>query len=241
MTPDLLVYCERLQPGIWAEPANLYSNAGFLLAGAWVLNRYRRLGLSVRQLDLWVLALLILVIGTGSALWHSFHTSWARTLDVMPILIFIHLYLFSFLYRRLALHAATAVVVTAVYFAASKTFAGAVNPHLLHGTIFYVPALAALAMLTGWSYARQTSSRRLMVAAMLLFMSSLVFRTVDGPLCAYLPVGTHFLWHLLNALVLAMLAAAVSDGIAAGRSGSRQSAASTPSESVYDVFRSGFR
>jgi hypothetical protein len=31
---------------------------------------------------------------------------------------------------------------------------------------------------------------------------SLAFRTADLPLCATLPSGTHFLWHILNAAVL---------------------------------------
>jgi hypothetical protein len=30
-------------------------------------------------------------------------------------------------------------------------------------------------------------------------------RSLDMPLCAGWPVGTHFLWHLLNALLLYLL------------------------------------
>ena len=207
MSPDFLVYCERLQPGMWAEPANLFSNVGFLLAGGWALNRCRRLAPGVQHWDLWTLALLILVIGAGSALWHSFHTPWAKTLDIVPILLFIHLYLYTFLHRQLGLHVAAAIMATLLYFVASKAFTGLVNPHLLHGSIFYLPALVALAALAVWSYAKRMPSRRMMLVAMLLFVVSLVFRTIDGDVCAYLPMGTHFLWHLLNACLLAVLVA----------------------------------
>jgi hypothetical protein len=31
---------------------------------------------------------------------------------------------------------------------------------------------------------------------------SLAFRTIDAPLCAGWPLGTHFLWHLLNGAML---------------------------------------
>ncbi len=31
---------------------------------------------------------------------------------------------------------------------------------------------------------------------------SLVLRSLDAPLCAANPLGTHFLWHLLNAVML---------------------------------------
>lgn len=34
-----------------------------------------------------------------------------------------------------------------------------------------------------------------------VFCAALVFRTVDRGLCAQWPLGTHFLWHLLNGLV----------------------------------------
>ena len=35
-----------------------------------------------------------------------------------------------------------------------------------------------------------------------LAIIALTFRTVDLSVCSYIPMGTHFLWHLLNALVL---------------------------------------
>ncbi|MBT6284482.1 MAG: hypothetical protein HOI96_04805, partial [Rhodospirillaceae bacterium] len=40
----------------------------------------------------------------------------------------------------------------------------------------------------------------LMAAA--IFAASLTFRTVDAPICAAVPIGTHFMWHLLNGCVL---------------------------------------
>jgi antibiotic biosynthesis monooxygenase (ABM) superfamily enzyme len=38
-----------------------------------------------------------------------------------------------------------------------------------------------------------------------VFAVSLTFRTLDQPLCVAWPLGTHWLWHLLNAVVLARL------------------------------------
>jgi hypothetical protein len=34
---------------------------------------------------------------------------------------------------------------------------------------------------------------------------SLVFRSIDQAVCASFPLGTHFLWHCLNGLVLYLL------------------------------------
>ena len=36
-----------------------------------------------------------------------------------------------------------------------------------------------------------------------LLVVSLTFRSLDDPLCSTIPLGTHFLWHVLNAVMLA--------------------------------------
>jgi hypothetical protein len=38
-----------------------------------------------------------------------------------------------------------------------------------------------------------------------VFVISLAFRTVDRAVCGTFPLGTHFIWHLLNAVVLFVL------------------------------------
>jgi len=48
---------------------------------------------------------------------------------------------------------------------------------------------------------RPEVARGLAIGAMVLVVS-LVFRTVDTPMCGSFPLGTHFLWHILNALML---------------------------------------
>jgi hypothetical protein len=42
-------------------------------------------------------------------------------------------------------------------------------------------------------------------AAAALFFVSLAFRTVDRAICGVFPLGAHFVWHLLNAVVLWLL------------------------------------
>ena len=38
-----------------------------------------------------------------------------------------------------------------------------------------------------------------------LFAISLTFRSLDGPLCNVFPLGTHFMWHILNGVLLGWL------------------------------------
>ena len=35
-----------------------------------------------------------------------------------------------------------------------------------------------------------------------ILVLSLTFRSVDAALCLVIPLGTHFMWHILNALML---------------------------------------
>jgi hypothetical protein len=96
MTDVMDVYCERVGPGLLAEPLNAVSNASFLLAAwaAWVLaKRTGTLSAGVRAL----IAIAALV-GIGSILWHTYATSLALILDIVPILIFI--IWFIWLYTR---------------------------------------------------------------------------------------------------------------------------------------------
>ncbi len=84
-------YCERVGPGLLAEPLNAVSNVSFLLAAlaAWVLaTRTGALSAGVR-----VLIAIGASVGIGSILWHTYPTSLTLILDIVPILIFVMWYI----------------------------------------------------------------------------------------------------------------------------------------------------
>ncbi|MEM6376319.1 MAG: ceramidase domain-containing protein, partial [Pseudomonadota bacterium] len=90
-TQPLDGYCERLDPGFWAEPVNAVTNAAFLLAALIMARRLQgsELGLA------WALTLLLAAIGVGSFLFHTFAQPWAAAADVVPIIGFVLLYLYA--------------------------------------------------------------------------------------------------------------------------------------------------
>ena len=47
-------------------------------------------------------------------------------------------------------------------------------------------------------------SRGLAIGAFIL-MTSMIARILDVPLCQNIPIGTHFLWHVMNAVMLAWM------------------------------------
>jgi len=83
----------------------------------------------------------------------------------------------------------------------------------LNGSLGYGPALAAMVLISGWLALARHRAAPWILAAAAIFAVSLAFRTLDQRLCGEWIVmghrmGTHFLWHLFNALTLFLLMAA---------------------------------
>jgi hypothetical protein len=192
------LYCERLEPGLLAEPLNALTNGAFLVA-AWRLQRLARRG-DGSDRGVLALAALALAIGIGSSLFHTFATGWALAADVVPILLFQLLFLLLYLRRRVGLGAAPAAGLCLAFLLAC--LAGRSAPALLNGSLAYAPTLAVLALLA-WHQLR-TQQSGLLLGATGLFSLSLLLRSLDNALCPLWPIGTHLFWHLLNAAVLVL-------------------------------------
>jgi hypothetical protein len=193
------IYCERLGPEFWAEPINAITNAAFLVAAfaAYALWRRRtpddRLGLA--------LIVIVALTGIGSFLFHTFATRWASMADVLPIVLFIHFYLLIALRRFLELHWVVAISILVGFFVLSP-MVGEVWEPLVGSSAFYLPALMAI-FVVGFFFLQKNWNLGLQVLMTgVLFAVSVTFRTIDEPLCHNITFGTHFLWHILNAMVL---------------------------------------
>jgi len=193
--PDIDLYCERVTNHWLDEPLGLTSNAAFLIA-AWYCARH---GTQVRSLgSRWLIALLA-AIGVGSGLFHATATQWALLLDVIPIQLFILSALWILLRSLLGLSFVMTALALMGFMAMSMWIPG----HWLNGSAGYIPAWLALVLVT-WQSPRG-AARHWLGRASLLFPISLLFRTLDQPFCEMIPFGTHFIWHLCNAVVLAMI------------------------------------
>ena len=201
-------YCERAgNPGLWTEPLNLVTNLAFLIAAALAARRFVAApGLGLRNgWDLALLIVLLAAIGIGSALWHSVATGWAVLADVIPIMLFINVFLLSFGWRVLDLGVFGVIGLWVGYQAANYGLMVLVPVDALNGSVGYLPPLAFL--FGFWAVLRRRCHPMAgtMLVAAGLFTLSLTLRTVDKTLCPMLPIGTHFLWHLLNAVLLYVL------------------------------------
>lgn len=207
-------YCERIDATFWAEPINALSNGAFIAAALFAFWEWRKNAATQRDIGgLWLIAVTTCV-GIGSFLFHTLANRWSLLADVLPIALFIYSYFFLAMRRFLQFRLVAAILATVLFAAFSFSFGRlwfAVLPGVtLNGSVGYLPA--ALAMLgVGaiclFSGALKTGRALLLAAG--VFGLSLTFRSIDNAFCAALPIGTHFLWHVLNGVVLGILMIAV--------------------------------
>ena len=199
--PLIDAYCERQVDGLWAEPLNVVSNLGFIIAAVMVGVRLSKQSLW-RVADLWLLTGLLAAIGLGSSLWHLTARSWALQFDIWPITLFINGFLVVFLWRVARLRWRGVAALLLVFQLASYGTLTLAPPGFLNGSVFYLPAWLALGLVCLWLGWRRHRLYSMYLGVLLVFSLSLAARTVDQSVCSLVPVGTHFVWHLLNAWVL---------------------------------------
>jgi Ceramidase len=195
------LYCERTDAAFWSEPVNAASNAAFLIAAAAAFVQWRR----GDRGDWPALALIVVMtaVGIGSFTFHTVATRGAVLADVVPIAVFIYGYLLLALRRFLGLPCVAAGAIVVAYAAAAQGVSALAPPRFLNGSAGYLPALAALIVVA--AIAKERDARRGLGVAALIFAISLTLRSVDIALCPAFPLGTHFAWHILNAVVLYVL------------------------------------
>lgn len=196
-------YCERLSTDVWAEPFNAVTNLAFILAAVMLIPPLVRSRASmIRTADIVLLVGLLFAIAIGSLLWHTLATAWAELADVIPILLFILLYLLSFLYRIAKLNTPQVLGWFGLFLVVNSGLTIFIPANSLNGSIFYLPAFIALILIGLYArHIQHTAAHRWLLSGA-IFGLSIVLRSLDKIVCPSWPTGSHFLWHILNAYVL---------------------------------------
>ncbi|RVV96914.1 hypothetical protein EKE94_16370 [Mesobaculum littorinae] len=190
-------YCERLGPGYWAEPVNAVTNAAFVIAALILWRRSRGVPMARGM------AAVLGVIGVGSFLFHTHATAWASLADVLPILGFILLYIFAANRRFWNMPPWAALLGTLAFlpYAAALTPVLRAIPGIAISAVYWPVPLLIAAYAVALRRRSPATARGLGLGAALLTLS-LTFRSLDMPLCEAWPLGTHPMWHILNAVML---------------------------------------
>ncbi|ABV94520.1 hypothetical protein Dshi_2787 [Dinoroseobacter shibae DFL 12 = DSM 16493] len=192
-------YCERVDPSYWAEPVNALTNAAFLIA-AWVM--WRRIGAASLPLGR-VLCGLLAAIGVGSYLFHTHAQVWAALADVIPIVGFTLVYIFAANRDFWGWRAWASALGASAYipFTAALTPVFEALPFFAISSFYWPLPVLIFAYAILLRRRAPGTARGLAIGAGILCVS-LTFRSIDEPLCAAVPLGTHFLWHVLNGILL---------------------------------------
>ena len=194
------IYCERLDIGIWAEPINAVTNIAFILAAIIMWLRCKNL------VEGKILSFLLFSIGCGSFLFHTYAQTWAALLDVTAILIFILTYIFVANRRFLVWSKMVSLIGVILFFPYQLLLVSILsNIQFFGSSVQYIPVAILIFIYSGLLRKSEPNlSRGLFIGAAILCLS-IFSRTVDEPLCSILSVGTHFVWHILNAIMLSWM------------------------------------
>lgn len=193
-------YCERIDFSLLSEPVNVITNLSFILA-AWLLYKQCK-KTNVQDKEVFNLITLIAIIGIGSAAFHVFANFISMLADVIPIVFFVIYFLFVAQRNYLGVSKKTASAGLGAFFVLAWLVGQVPADYTFNGSISYFPCLAVLLLLGSILNYKKHSAAQSFFNASGLFIISLIFRSVDMAVCNSFPLGTHFLWHLLNGAVL---------------------------------------
>lgn len=198
-------YCERTSAAFDAEPVNALTNLAFPIGGVFLWMHGDRRALVAGRGLIAILIIAMAAVGFGSLLFHVVGARWAEWGDVIPILVFILLYLWfvlTYLFDWLVWAKAGFLV---VFFLATFYLEAVVPGTFLWGGALFIPTLLSFVTIGLGLKWRGHPAGGAMLGAVLVFLCAYFFRSLDHAICDAFPLGTHFLWHLLNALLLFLL------------------------------------
>ncbi|MFZ4124607.1 MAG: ceramidase domain-containing protein [Rickettsiales bacterium] len=198
--------CERHAEGMLAEPLNVISNIGFLYVAVAIYRYYHKhedvMGRWIW--DIHALTFLTFFIGVNSIIFHAYPTTTTELMDTIPIVLFIIIYFISVIFRigRTTLFQGIVCLVAFVGFSHVLVHQ---FPRALNDSIGYLSSMIALVIIAVYlNMKRRPSANQFMLAA-IIGITSLFCRAIDREVCGMFPLGTHFLWHSLNATLLYIL------------------------------------
>lgn len=198
------IYCERVDAGFWSEPVNAVTNFLIVAAGLYGLRqvRNRRADAFAQLLCWWVVA-----IGLGSFLFHTMAIELTKWADIVPIATFT-LAMALFALRRFANFNWAVATLHLVLLFAAAAIAVFLTPQWLHeatnGTTAYMPAIAGFVYCGVVALIRGSRGGWYALACSALLLVGFFFRAIDQEVCEAFPLGTHFMWHGMVALMLAV-------------------------------------
>ena len=190
-------YCERNSLNILSEPFNIFTNFFFIISAVLLFNKSY---INKKY------PLIIFLIGIGSMLFHSTPNSLTGFIDIFFIISFIYYYIFN-LYKKLNMKTYVSALISINFILLCFVFGNYFKNSLLGSSSFYFPIIVHLIILYLYFLFNKKTYKHynLFLLILVLFTCSILSRSLDLYLCNTILIGTHFIWHVLNSLVLYLL------------------------------------
>lgn len=198
--------CERHAPGMLSEPLNVISSFAFMFVAIWIYRYYHRHEDLERKWiwDIHALTFLTFIIGFNSVAFHTFPNPTTELMDTLAIVMFIMIYFWSVLFRIGRCNFFQALVAFVAFLGFSHMLV-AQFPNALNDSIGYLSSMISLIMIAVYLHLKARPSSQHYMMAAIVGVCSLFCRAIDHAVCPMLHVGTHFIWHMLNATLLYIL------------------------------------
>ncbi|MES2984908.1 MAG: ceramidase domain-containing protein [Pseudomonadota bacterium] len=198
--------CERAGLGAAAEPMNVLSSFMFMIVAVSIYRYYHRNeDLKGKwMVDVHALTFLTFIIGVNSLVFHAFPSPTTELIDTMSIVLFIIIYFWCVLFRigRCTIFQAGICFIAFVGFSHILVHQ---FPRALNDSIGYLSSMIALIVIAVHLHLKARPSSSHFLLASIIGVVSLFCRAIDREVCDMFPIGTHFLWHTLNATLLYIL------------------------------------
>ena len=195
-------YCERTNEQIFNEPVNAISNIFFIIVSLSLIKILRK---NQSNKIYYIQPILIFFIGIGSFLFHLNPNIITLYSDVIPIFLFSLSFIFFFNRDVININYLNNALLFLLFFVLFLFITPKLNYDILNGSEFYFANYFFLTMYTLWLYLKKSDFFQLLLLGFIFFNLSILLRSLDNHICEYFSIGTHFLWHFLNAYLLKIL------------------------------------
>ena len=195
-------YCERTNQQIFNEPINAISNIFFIIVS---LSLIKILKKNKSNNIYYTQPVLIFFIGIGSFLFHLAPNLITLYSDIIPIFLFSLSFIFLFNRDVINISHLHNAFLFFLFFILLLFITPKLNYEILNGSEFYLANYCFLTLYTIWLYIKKSDFFQLLFLGFIFFNLSIFLRTIDNHICDHISIGTHFLWHFLNAYLLKIL------------------------------------
>ena len=150
------------------------------------------------------LSIVIFLIGLGSFLWHTFPNRITGFVDIFFIVLFMFIYTYKIYSYKISVSKLSSYIIAGMFILSSYFIGQLLSKTVISSSGFYIVIILHLILLC-LIFKRKGIEIKILnslLKATFLFILSLFLRTIDNIICLSFELGTHFLWHILNALVL---------------------------------------